>query len=262
MTGRRVQEALHNPIAPRLVRTVSAASSDEAGGGSEEERKPWDFGRFLQTVALFTPLPSPAKFARAVLGRPQPTIPLRQDEDIWNVDNPLALVWAPLDDVVMGGVSESGFRTEEFFGVFAGFVDEANKGGFTGIRTMPLGAPLDLSRCTGIQLRVRGDGKRYKCVLRDSPDFNGIAWTAEFDVDDSSKSRGFFSRGDGWQVVKLPFDEFIPTRFANVLDEGTIDRSRIWAVQLVLSKYAYDGKLNPNFSPGDMELLVERITTY
>jgi len=239
-------------------RTLSA----RAEGGA---RKPWDFPRFVKTVATFSPPPNPLKIMKKIMGQEDDRkISLSKGQAIWTTANPLGISWAPLDDVVMGGVSRSTFRVEADAGRFSGFIDEANNGGFTGVRTLPLDAPLDLSSCSGIQLRVKGDGKRYKCVIRDSPDFNGITWTAEFDTrgGGGGGALGFAGGGNGWQTVRLPLSSFVATRFARLLDGETLDSSQIWAIQLVLSKYAYDGALNPNFKPGDMELVVQAVETY
>mmetsp|Transcript_20483 Transcript_20483/g.28603 ORF Transcript_20483/g.28603 Transcript_20483/m.28603 type:complete len:281 (-) Transcript_20483:131-973(-) len=230
----------------------------EVRAKAETEKKPWDFPRFVKTVATFSPPPSPVKLIRRVLGQKETDqkISLRTNQDIWNIANPLGLRFAPLDDVVMGGVSRSTFEVGAESGRFSGYVDEANNGGFTGVRTLPLDSPLDMSGVTGIRLKVKGDGKRYKCTIRDTPDFNGITWTMEFDT---QKGGGF---GGSWQTVDLPLNKFIATRFANILEGERLDTSQIWAIQLVLSKYAYDGKLNPKFQPGEMQLLVKSISAY
>lgn len=57
-----------------------------------------------------------------------------------------ARVWGPLDDVVMGGVSESGFELRQQggesggpVGVFSGIVSAANSGGFASVRPVVKG---------------------------------------------------------------------------------------------------------------------------
>ena len=52
----------------------------------------------------------------------------------------LANVWGPLDDVVMGGVSQSGFEVRQGAGeggqpsgVFSGQVSSSNNGGFASV---------------------------------------------------------------------------------------------------------------------------------
>ncbi|CAN0345476.1 unnamed protein product, partial [Ectocarpus fasciculatus] len=83
--------------------------------------------------------------------------------------------WGALDDVVMGGVSESGLRVVPGAGetdagvgaaaaaaVFSGEVKTSNSGGFVSIRTRNASPPLDLSAYDALRLRVKGDGNRYK----------------------------------------------------------------------------------------------------
>eukprot|EP01025_Chloroclados_australasicus_P028841 TRINITY_DN2860_c0_g2_i1.p1 TRINITY_DN2860_c0_g2~~TRINITY_DN2860_c0_g2_i1.p1 ORF type:complete len:260 (+),score=31.12 TRINITY_DN2860_c0_g2_i1:59-781(+) len=41
-----------------------------------------------------------------------------------------------------------------------------------------------------------------------------------------------------------------------------LDRSRITSVQVMLSKFEYDGSLNPNFTPGTFELSISSMGTY
>jgi len=65
----------------------------------------------------------------------------------------------------VGGVSRSTFVVGDEYARFSGFVDEANNGGFTGVRTLPLDRALDLSSATGLRLRVKGDGKRSVIIL-------------------------------------------------------------------------------------------------
>lgn len=145
-----------------------------------------------------------------------------------------------LDDVVMGGVSASGFRIQQGAGeaggpagIFAGSVTTANNGaqgvgtrclrasawrwlrrscsrrgrndadpaglylpmphrppctaltppgGFASVRCRNLDPPLDLSAYDGLELRVRGNGLRYKCILRTTPDWDSVGYTAMFDT--------------------------------------------------------------------------------
>ena len=68
------------------------------------------------------------------------------------------LDWYVVNDNVMGGRSEGNFAQEQGELSFAGRTN-TNGGGFSSIRTKPL--QLDLSGHDGIQLRVKGDGRRY-----------------------------------------------------------------------------------------------------
>ncbi|RVW83790.1 hypothetical protein CK203_041770 [Vitis vinifera] len=219
------------------------------------------------------------------------------------------LPWGALDDVVMGGVSESTFQVDPTggenggpTGVFKGVVSTANNGGFTSIRTRgrdsynkgigfpqqlqhfmqsmnclsfhtlqtseskyslvivfginhqpeewitlyailavpgiatfvlfslddnPLlfvfqnfSVPEDVSAYDGLELRLKGDGRRYKLIVRTSNDWDTVGYTASFDTVDSQ-----------WQ-------------------------------SLMFSKFEYDGKLNPTFAEGAFQLPVSSIRAY
>ena len=78
-----------------------------------------------------------------------------------SAESPVALAdleWIVVNDNVMGGRSEGGFETDNGELGFAGSTN-TNGGGFSSIRSRPVQA--DLSAFEGIQLRVRGDGRRY-----------------------------------------------------------------------------------------------------
>ena len=83
---------------------------------------------------------------------------------------PTGPAWGALDDVVMGGVSasslqfggngEGGAPT----GLFKGYVSTDNNGGFASIRSRNFEPIEDLSAYEGFELRIKGDGHRYKFV--------------------------------------------------------------------------------------------------
>ena len=169
-----------------------------------------------------------------------------------------ALEWGSLNDNVMGGVSVSGLDTRagssgETVAVFKGNVSEENNGGFASIRTRNLAPALDLSTFSGIRLKVKGDGQRFKFTLRDSD-----AWDAKYQY-----CLSFDTEEDTWQTIDLPFEEFLPTSRARRVPEGNpLDQSAIHSLQVMLSKFEYDGELNPSFRPGEFELPIESISAY
>ncbi|KAF8642537.1 hypothetical protein HU200_067213 [Digitaria exilis] len=169
------------------------------------------------------------------------------------------IVWGALDDVVMGGVSESTFQilptgseTGGPTGLFKGTVSTSNNGGFTSIRTKNFGVPEDLSAYDGIELRVKGDGRRYKLIIRTSYEWDTVGYTASFDT----------TKGE-WQSVKLPFSSLRPVfRARTMTDAPPFDASNITSLQLMFSKFEYDGKLNPTFTEGPFELPFSSIRAY
>ncbi|MEJ2721776.1 MAG: CIA30 family protein [bacterium] len=115
--------------------------------------------------------------------------------------------WQPINDGVMGGLSESRLRiTADHTGVFAGSVSLENNGGFASVRASL--NETDLSSFHGLAIRTRGDGKRYRLRLRTDNRFDGIAYQAKFDT----------TRGE-WETVEIPFDEFVPTYRGRTLND-------------------------------------------
>ena len=172
--------------------------------------------------------------------------------DFKNPTDDLKELWGAVDDVVMGGVSESSIRLSDRAALFSGIVSTANSGGFASVRTRNFDSPLDLTEYEGIELRVKGDGQRYKFILRNEAKWDGISYCYSFDTEK-----------DRWIDVRVPFEALIPVFRAKTLNDApTFDRSHVYAVQLMLSKFEYDGALNPNFTPGGFALQVETIEAY
>ncbi|KAL5989740.1 hypothetical protein ACLOJK_010634 [Asimina triloba] len=188
------------------------------------------------------------------------------------------LVWGALDDVVMGGVSESTFQIDPtgnekggptgghvlihlclvFEGnlvVSAGTVSTANNGGFTSIRTRNFSVPEDLSAYDGLELRVKGDGCRT--------DWDTVGYTASFDT-----------VKEQWQTICPPFSSLRPVfRARTVLDAPPFDPSKIISLRasffidpnassLIIPKFEYDGKLNPSFVEGAFQLPLSSVRAY
>ncbi|MDJ0796979.1 MAG: CIA30 family protein [Calothrix sp. MO_167.B12] len=182
-------------------------------------------------------------------------LPKSNDKLIFDFTNPsieVRDIWGALDDVVMGGVSESNIRLISDGALFAGNVSTANSGGFASIRTKNFSPNLDLSNYEGIDLRVKGDGKRYKFFVRAESKWDGIGYSYSFDTVPNI-----------WITVRIPFADLIPVfRAKTVKDCPPVDTSNICSFQLMLSKFEYDGELNPRFSPGNFNLQIESIKAY
>jgi hypothetical protein len=59
----------------------------------------------------------------------------------------------------------------------------------------------------------------------------------------------YFISTDKTIEVKVPFSQLIPTKFArSVSVPKGFDSSKVYAFQFTLSKFEYDGGLNPKFS--------------
>ncbi|NEP13492.1 MAG: NAD(P)H-binding protein [Symploca sp. SIO2C1] len=172
--------------------------------------------------------------------------------DFKNPSKDLKANWGAVDDVVMGGVSESSIRLITNAALFTGNVSTANSGGFVSVRTRNFEPTLNLSEYEGIELRVKGDGGRYKLILRAESKWDGVSYCCSFDTEQ-----------DRWIDVHIPFAQLIPVFRAKTLkDAPAFDSSQVYALQLMLSKFEYDGALNPKFEPGSFALEVETIKAY
>lgn len=193
--------------------------------------------------ALMQAIASPAD---APLPRLQSVFDFRQP----NTD--LQDIWGALDDVVMGGVSQSGIRRVGTSAIFAGQVSTANSGGFASIRTRNFIPPLDFSGYDGLLLRVRGDGQRYKFMLRTETNWDSLAYCYSFDTD-----------ANDWVTVRIPFNELRPVfRAKTVANAPAIALRQICALQIMLSKFEYDGALNPSFQAGAFQLELQSVQLY
>jgi hypothetical protein len=210
----------------------------------------WDWQRFTNTLDFFGALPIVNWFRSA------PQVSLTMDNQIlfdFSTPHPEYIpIWGCLDDVVMGGVSNSNFILRDESAVFTGVVSTENRGGFVSVRTRNFQPPIDLSAYTGMTLTVRGDGNRYKFFLRDSSGWDSLAYSISFNT-----------TPDQWQTVHLPFAEFIPVfRAQTVPSAPPLDRRSIRSLQLMLSKFEVDGKLNPHFTAGNFQLEVKQIGVF
>lgn len=161
-------------------------------------------------------------------------------------------IWGALDDVVMGGVSESNIKIINDKAIFSGIVRTENNGGFVSVRTKNFDPPIDLSDYQGIALRVKGDGKRYKFFIRSESKWDGVGYAYSFDTVHNY-----------WTTITIPFSELIPVfRAKTVPNMGNFEASQVYSMQLMLSKFEYDGTLNPNFAPGLFGLEIESIKAY
>ena len=208
--------------------------------------------RFLQQSSRFVQFPGPASSStRVVVVQPGDVLYQAGRRKILNEFD-----FAPLDDVVMGGVSSSGFAN----GIWKGTVTDANNGGFIGIRSTPNGKTYDLTACRGLQVKVRlvkspnnknNKRLRFKFATRDATDFNGITWATSVDATVGQAT-----------VWKVPLRKQKPTRFARIVANESFRSDNLVGVQFVFSKFEYNGALNPYFALGDVELQIDEIKAY
>lgn len=129
--------------------------------------------------------------------------------------------WRPTDDVVMGGQSSSAMLAGDGVGIFAGELSLERGGGFASVRRRE--QVVDLSACDAIELRVRGDGKRYKLNLRTSDSFDGVVYQAAFETQPGT-----------WLTAELSLADFAP-RFRGRPASGMLDRAHVSSLGLLIS---------------------------
>ena len=132
--------------------------------------------------------------------------------------------WYVINDGVMGGVSRSEVRrTDHGTGVFAGVLSLENNGGFASVRAVV--GQCDLSAYTGLEIRVRGDGRTYQLRLRMDDRIDGIAYRVHFETRDRE-----------WITTRIPFDQFLPTfRGRTLIDAPQLDVGRIHQLAFMLA---------------------------
>jgi monofunctional biosynthetic peptidoglycan transglycosylase len=138
---------------------------------------------------------------------------------------PEAPDFRPVNDQVMGGRSVSRWRLDpEGFGVFEGLVSLARGGGFASARAAL--ENTDLSANDGVLLRVRGDGQRYRLILRNDRRFSGVNHMHDFTAPE----------GD-WTEVFCSFDAFRPSRMGYTpRDAAPLDPARIRQMGLMIAE--------------------------
>ena len=62
--------------------------------------------------------------------------------------------------------------------------------------------PEDLSAYEGLELRLKGDGHRYKLIIRTSKEWDAIGYASSFDTEK-----------DKWQSVSVSFLETVSFQF-------------------------------------------------
>ena len=140
----------------------------------------------------------------------------------------------------MGGRSEGDFEQQQGELRFAGSTN-TNGGGFSSIRTKPM--QLDLSNNVGIQLRVKGDGRRYTWRLTTEARWRGrpVSYWADFET-----------RKGKWSTVNIPFSRFIPQYRGYQLEGPALEPAQIRGMGLMI----YDNQ------DGPFELQLTSVHTY
>ncbi len=161
--------------------------------------------------------------ATALLAAALATPALAQDLD-FSFDNGVA-GWRTVLDGVMGGRS-SGRITAPETGIlrFAGDLSLENNGGFSQMRS---NVPAEsLVGATGIELRVKGDGRTYNFDIRAS---NVRLMAGGF-------QQSFETVKDTWTTIELPFEEFKLYSFGRKIPNApALEPAKIESLGITLS---------------------------
>lgn len=146
--------------------------------------------------------------------------------------------WHPIDDVVMGGVSQSALQPySPGVACFRGVVSLEHGGGFASVRTGP--RKWNTAGARAFVVRCRGDGRQYKFTVRTDDGLDGVQYQSRFQP----------PRGK-WAEVELPVTSFAASfRGRPVAGAGPLDAAMVRCVGLMVS----------DKQAGPFELLLEWI---
>jgi hypothetical protein len=102
--------------------------------------------------------------------------------------------WRIVNDGVMGGLSSSNALVKEDKIVFTGNVSLENNGGFASMRS-PI-KDYNFEKHNGMEIKIKGDGKRYSISMKETTYFSGYFYTSTFET-----------KIDEWITVKIPFNQ-------------------------------------------------------
>jgi hypothetical protein len=135
--------------------------------------------------------------------------------------------WFATDDRVMGGVSRSRMRADATgAAVFEGVMSLEQNGGFASVRAESVAPALALSaKATHYVVDVRGDGKRYKLILRMAGRASQVSYQATFQTEK-----------DVWTTIALPVKDFEASfRGRRVVNAPSLDPALVDQVGLMIS---------------------------
>ena len=115
------------------------------------------------------------------------------------------LDWRIVNDGVMGGISSSNMEMlSDGKAKFSGNVSMENYGGFASVRGLI--GDKNLSGIQKIEIRVKGDGKKYEFRIRTNNRFDGVSFRLEFQT-----------KKNEWTTHEFLLSEFVPTFRGRVL---------------------------------------------
>ncbi len=149
--------------------------------------------------------------------------------------------WYVVADRVTGGGSTGSFgEGRGKYASFSGVVVAGKSDGWVSVWSHD--EKMDLSRFTGLLLRVRGDGRTYRVALKMSRGVDAIQYMGRVTPPRS-----------GWSLVHIRFNDLIPMFRGAILNDAPLFQPRqACAVGLMIA----------DRQEGPFELLIERISAY
>lgn len=128
--------------------------------------------------------------------------------------------WKIVNDVVMGGKSESKFYlNQDGNGTFEGKVSLDNNGGFCSVKYNF--EPITLNKNKRICIRHKGDGKKYQFRVKTNRG-------------DSHSYVYSFQTSTDWQTTEIPISELHPTFRGRKLDMPNYDGSNLEEIAFLI----------------------------
>ena len=146
--------------------------------------------------------------------------------------------WQIVNDGVMGGRSKGYFEIEANTLVFTGTL-VTRGGGFTSVRT---NGAFDLQGYDGVELRVRGNGRRFDLAVNDTARWRGRVVSR----------RATFPTTDTWTWVRVPFRALGTTIFGRTVNAPAINLTQVNRIGFFIA----DG------IDGDFRLEVDEVRVY
>jgi monofunctional biosynthetic peptidoglycan transglycosylase len=146
--------------------------------------------------------------------------------------------WYPVNDSVMGGLSDSNLRVVENVAYFEGQLSLKNNGGFASVRRV--GPIAFKSGNTPISLEINGDGRRYQLRLRTNNGFDGVAYVASFS-----------SNSGTWQTLTFNENDFVAQFRGRLVSR---------APELSFSDVRQIGFMLADKQPGSFQLAIKGIS--
>ena len=166
---------------------------------------------------------------------------MKNETVIFDFNSPASSIeWRTIDDVVMGGISNSKFIINiDGTATFSGMVSPDNNGGFASTRASINNLFKDFE---GAIIRVKGDGKIYNLRFRTNKNFDGFSYQAKFETESGE-----------WKEYKIPFNKFKPTYRGNTLsDKPKLESKDLKQIGILIADKQY----------GNFELNIDWIKLY